>query len=64
MYNKAMKEMFKQIHSTMIKALRQKTKSPENYDRNWWWTLYGKNSKGLTPLRRPTTSKKSQAKED
>ena len=30
-----------------------KTKSPENYDKNWWWKVYGNIYKGLTPLGRP-----------
>ena len=45
MYNKAMKEMFKQIPITMTKSLSSKT-IPEAYDINWWWMVYGKMLKG------------------
>ena len=40
-YNKSMKDTFKKITLTMIKALSTK-KSPESYDRNWWWMVYEK----------------------
>ena len=30
----------------MIKSLTSKQKSPEIYDRNWWWMVYGKSAKG------------------
>ena len=55
-YSTAMKDMFKQITTTMTKALSPR-KIPESYDINWWWTLYEKITKGLTPLRRPKPSK-------
>ena len=58
-YSTAMKEMFKEMPLTMIRALTPK-KSPENYDINWWWIVYGKSTKGLTPLSKSTLSKKSQ----
>ena len=50
MYNKAMKDMFKQIPTTMTKPLSPKN-IPETYDRNWYWMVYGKITKGLPPLR-------------
>ena len=53
MYNKAMKEMFKQIPTTMTKPLSPKQKSPETYDINWWWMVYGEIAKGPTSPRRP-----------
>ena len=58
MYNKFMKDVLKQIHITMIKSLSPK-KSPETYDRNWWWMVYGKIDKGLTTLRREKKKFKS-----
>ena len=63
MYNKAMKEMFKQITLTMIKAITPKISS-ETYDINWWWMAYGKIAKGLPPSRISTLRKKAQDKED
>ena len=39
-YITAMKEMFKKITQTMIKALTPKI--PETYNRYWWWIVYGK----------------------
>ena len=42
MYNKAMREMFKQISTTMTKELSPKQKSPETYDKNWSWMVYNK----------------------
>ena len=57
MYNKAMKEMFKQIPTTMTEPFRPKQKGPETYDRNLWWMVYGKITKGLPPLRIPKTIK-------
>ena len=58
-YVNAMKDMFKQIPQTMSQPLTSK-KSPETYDIYWWCMVYGKNAKGLPPLRRPKLSKKSQ----
>ena len=58
MYDKYMKDIFKQIALTMIKALSPK-KSPETYNRNWWWVVYGKIVQGTNKL-----SKKTQDKED
>ena len=58
-----MKYMFKKTPTMITKPLSQ-NKSPETYDRNWWWMVYGKITKGLPPLRRPKLSKKAQEKED
>ena len=55
-YKTSMKEMFKQIPLTMIKALTTK-KSTETYEGNLWWMVYGKSSKGLPPLRRSILGK-------
>ena len=41
-YNKTMKDMFKQITTKISEPLITK-KSTETYDRNWWWMVYGKN---------------------
>ena len=57
MYNKSMKEMFKQIPTTMTEPLISK-KRPETYDRNWWWMVNGKITRGIPPLSRPKLSKK------
>ena len=62
-YITAMKDIFKPIPQTMSKPLTKK-KSPETYDRYWWWMLYGKSAKGLLPLNRSKISKKAQEKED
>ena len=51
--------MFKQRPLT-IKSTYSKTKSPETYDRYWWWMVYGKSYKGIPPLRRTKLSKKAQ----
>ena len=53
-----MKEIFKKTPLTMIKSLTPK-KSPETYERNWWWMVYGKRAKGIPPLRRSTLRGKS-----
>ena len=38
-----MKEIYKQISTTMTKLLSLK-KTTETYDRNWWWMINGKNT--------------------
>ena len=63
MYNKFMKDVLKEIPTTMTKTLLQK-EIIETYDINWWWVVHEKNAKGLPPLRRPKLSKKAQEKED
>ena len=63
MCNKAMKEMFKQINTTMTKVLKSKIK-PETYDRNWGQMINEKKSKLLPPIRIPKLSKKSKDKEN
>ena len=35
-----------------------KRKSPETYDRYWWWMVYGGSAKVISPLRIPKLSKK------
>ena len=42
-YITAMKDMLKQIPLKMIKSLSPK-KSPETYDRNWWWMVKRKSN--------------------
>ena len=37
----------------MTKPLSPKQKSPETYDINWWWMVYGEIAKGPTSPRRP-----------
>ena len=63
-YFNAMKEMFKKIPQNMSQPLTPKQKSPETYDRYWWWMVYEKNAKGIPPSRRPKLSKKSQENQD
>ena len=58
-YVNDMKDIFKQITQTMPQPLTPK-KSPETYDRYWWWMVYGKIAKGLPPLIRPKLSKRAQ----
>ena len=62
-YINAMKEMFKQITQNMSQSLTPK-KSPETYDRYWWWMVYVKSAKGLPPLMRTKLIKKSQENQD
>ena len=57
LHNESMKEMFIKINLTTIKALT-KNKSPETYDRNWWWIVYKKTAKEIPPLRISKISKK------
>ena len=64
MYNKAMKDIFKQIPTTMSKPL-----SPKKTSINLWqkWvvdSIWKKIGNGLPPLMISTISKKSQDKED
>ena len=49
MYNKAMKFLFKQIPTMKSKHL-VKIKTPKKMDRNWWWMVYGKITKGPPPI--------------
>ena len=63
-YITAMKEMFKKIPQTIIKALTTKPKGQEIMtDIAGGWYM-GKSAKGLPPLKRSKLNKKSQEKED
>ena len=60
----SMKEIFKQIHITMIKAITQKQKVQKlTIDIGGGWYMK-KKSKVLPPLKRSKLGKKSQDKED
>ena len=50
--------------SNYEKSTYSKTKIPENYDRYWWWVVYGIIAKGLPPSKRSKISKKAQEKQD
>ena len=60
----AMKEMFKQIHLTVIKAITTKQKFQKLMTEIGGGWYMEKSAKGLPPLRRSTISKKAQDKED
>ena len=57
-YINAMKDMFKQIPQTIIKALTPKQKVQKLMIKIGCGWYMGKSSKGLPPLRRPKLSKK------
>ena len=64
MYNKAMKDMFKQIPLAMIKALSPKQKNHKVMTKIGGGCYMEKIAKGIPPLRRSKLSEKSQDKED
>ena len=59
-----MKDMFKQIPLTVIKALSPKQKVQKLMTEIGGGWYLEKVTKGLPPLRRPKLSKRAQAKED
>ena len=64
MYNKAMKEMFKQIPTTMTKALSPKQKVQKIMTEIGGGSYMENITKGLPPLSRTKLIKKAQDKED
>ena len=46
------------------KPLSHDRKTPETIDRNWWWLVYGRITKGIPPLRGQKISTKSQEEDD
>ena len=42
----------------------EKSLTLENYDRYWWWMVYGKSAKLIPPLRITKLSKKAQENKD
>ena len=63
-YSTAMKDMFKQISTTMTKPLSPRKKLQKIMTEIGGGWYMEKITKGLTPPRRPKLSKKSQEKED
>ena len=55
--------MFKNTKNK-IKTTQSRSKVPKINDRNLWWMVYEKITKGLIPLSRPKPSKKGQDKYD
>ena len=64
MYNKAIRNMLKQIPTMISKILSQDKKTTQTIYINWWWVLYEKITKGIPTLRRQKISEKSQQKDD
>ena len=64
MYNKAMKEMFKQIPTKITKTISPKQKSQKLMTVIGGGWYMEKIAKGTATLKRPRLSKKAQDKED